>query len=288
MKRGRNELAELGEAALEHLRGPGLSSVRRLVAKWRDPRARLIRQRNRARRATIGGAVTTGVLGVSSYGSYALDAMWSAGGAIGEVAQQGAVFGLGGLAVATGAATVGAGVRYRRLKRTPLPEPPPPSVELPPVGSQAREPMQRLRDAERGLHGALAQLASTGSGSEVADARATAEQTAVALRQVADRLQAVEAAMPHVAAADRDALTADVRRLRAELDEGVEGYGGLVAAAGRAVAASGAPEQKHLIQDATDRLAGLAEGLREMSGPGRVADLTDPRSVRREGPGQPA
>ncbi|CAM05060.1 hypothetical protein A8924_6220 [Saccharopolyspora erythraea NRRL 2338] len=308
-KPSRQELAQWGEAAMEQLRGPVLTNVRRKIAQWRDPRARLLRQRRRAKRTTVGSAVTTGVLGAGSYASFAMDAMWAAAGSLGEVAQQGAVFGLGGLAVASGAATVGAGLKYRRLKRTPLPEAAPDPVELPPAGSQAREPMRRLRDAEQSLHGALAQLTATGTGSEAVDARATADQTATALRQVAARLQAVEAAIQHAPASDRPALEDDVRKLRAELDEGIDTYCGLVAAAGRAVAASGAPEQKYLIQDATDRLVGLAAALQELSGAGPRAedpasrldgptsrvddsaprvetDVAEPRRTRRQEPGQ--
>ncbi len=121
----------------------------------------------------------------------------------------------------------------------------------------------------------MAQLTSAGAGSAATDARSTADSAAAELRRVADRLVAVEAAIPHAPAAEKPALRADVRRLRAELDEGLDGYGTLVAAAGRAVAASGAPEQKHLMLDATDRLAGLAAGLRELFGPGGPAP--DPR-----------
>lgn len=264
-----NLLAEWNDLALEQLRGPVLTKVRRKLTAWRDPRARLVRQRRRAKHTTVAGATTTGALGGGAYLSYAADDFWNITESLTETMLDVASFGIGGLAIAVGAGTVGAGLKYRRLKRTPLPDPPPEPVELPSHGSQAREPMQRLRDAERSLHGALTQLDAAGvgvAGDSVVDARGTAARAASALRGVADRLVAVEGAIPHAPESERATLRSDVRRLRSELDEGVESYGGLVAAAGRAVAASGASEQKHLMQDATDRLAGLASALQELSG----------------------
>ncbi|MCI2420569.1 FUSC family protein [Saccharopolyspora sp. K220] len=283
MKSRKQELAQLGEAALEQLRGPVFSEVRRKFASWRDPRARLIRQRKRAKRTATGSAVTAGVFGAGSAASASLPEIWSSLGDLAWLFQGTATFGLGGIAVISGVGAVGAGLKYRRLKRTPLPEPLPEPVALPPQGSAARDPMQRLRDAELSLHGALAQLTSAGAGSAAADARGTADSAAAELRRVAERLLAVEAAIRHAPAAEQSALRADVQRLRAELDEGIDGYGGLVAAAGRAVAASGAPEQKHLLQDATDRLAGLAAGLRELSG-GGVPAPEQPEQQRRSDP----
>jgi hypothetical protein len=57
-----------------------------------------------------------------------------------------------------------------------------------------------------------------------------------------------------------------VRTLREQLDDGMGEYGALVAAAGRAVAAStsGMDESRQALTDATDRLAGLAIALREL------------------------
>jgi hypothetical protein len=62
-------------------------------------------------------------------------------------------------------------------------------------------------------------------------------------------------------------LDSAIAGLREQLEDGVEEYGALVAAAGRTVAAtdSGMPEAKDALTDATDRLAGLASALRELS-----------------------
>ncbi|MFR9730825.1 phage shock envelope stress response protein PspM [Saccharopolyspora sp. MS10] len=273
MSRRKSELAEWGEAALRELRGPVAGEVRRKLARWRDPRARLLRKRKRARQTTTAGAVSTGVLGVGAVGSFQPQVFGLAIGAGPlETALDVAAFGLGGVALAAACGTVAEWRRYRRLIRMPLPEAPPEPVELPPTGSRAREPMRLLRDAEQSLHQALAPLEQSGFG-EAADARATANRAATALREVAARLRAVESALPHVPTSEQQELRADADRLRAELDEGIEGYRHLVASAGRAAAVSGAQEQRAAVQDATDRLAGLATALHEL---GRGSDAAGP------------
>lgn len=285
MQRRKEELAELGETALKQLRGPVLTGLRKKLASWRDPRARLLRQRKRAKATTATGAITTGTFGVGSFVTISPESLGlQVSENLGTMLDLSG-FGLGGLAVLTGAGTIGAGIRYRRLKRTPLPEAPPEPVDLPPQDSEAHEPMRRLQDAEQSLHRSLMQLTAAGVAHSVADTRATADGAAQELRQLAARLQAVESALPHAPEPDKETLRADVRELRRELDEGVDGYGGLVAATSRAVAASGAPEQKDLLQDATDRLAGLASALRELSGSTRSS--TGSAETSGSGGGQP-
>ncbi|MHA6805205.1 phage shock envelope stress response protein PspM [Salinifilum ghardaiensis] len=262
MGRGKRELVEWGFSTATRVGQEVLPEVRKRVARWRDPRARLLRKRRWAKRTATGGGLATGVFGAGAVGSGMADF-------VPALLQYSAATGFGGLAVLSGAGAVGAGLRYRRLKREPLPEAAPEPVELPPSDSAAREPMRRLRDAEQSLHQALERLRGAAVVSDsvaVTEARGTADATARELRHGADRLVAVEAAREHVPDEQRAQLDEDVRRLRGELDEGVEEYGKLVAAAGRAVAASDAPEQRDLLQDATDRLAGLAAGLREVLG----------------------
>lgn len=266
MQPRRDELVRWGETAVQQLRGPVFDDLRRRFAGWRDPRARLLRRRRRSKRVAGVGATGAGVFGIGSYASAAADPVWDGLGGFADLAQMTSAFGLGGLAVVSGAGAIGAGLRYRKLKREPLPDPAPVPVALPPRDSDAREPMQRLQEAEQTLHKALAQLSGTAAGSAPADARGTADVTAAELRTGSERLQAVESAIEHSPSEDRAALRADVRRMRSELDDGVEEYGTLVAAAGRAVAASGAPEQRDALRDATDRLAGLAAGLKEVFG----------------------
>ena len=261
----RQEIERWGETALQQLRGPVLTGVRRKIAEWRDPRARLLRQRRRAGRASAGGAVATGVAGGSTCFAWSEALVPGFGSAALDVAG----VGLGGLTAAFAAGTVSAFVHYRRLRRTPLPDPAPAPVQLPPAESRAHAPMRQLRDAERSLHAVLRELRAGGGVPEesVVASRATADEAARTLRQVAERLRAVEGALPHVAAADREVLRAEVDGMVAHLEEGVQGYRGLVAAAGRAVAASTLPAKRELVQDATDHLAGIASGLRELSDP---------------------
>lgn len=268
----RKELAEWGGAALRELRGPIAGEVRRKLASWRDPRARLLRKRKRTRQTAVTGTVGTGVLGLGSYGAFAPHAFGMPVAQSLETVLDVSAFGVAGVAVATAVGSVAAWRQYRRLVRTPLPDAPPEPVELPQSGSQAREPMRSLRDAEQSMHQALSQLSSAGF-AEAADARGTAERASAALREVAARLQAVEGTSAHAPAAEQEELRAEVRRLRTELDEGVEGYRHLVAAAGRAVAASGSAEQRHAVQDATDRLAGLAAGMQELDHGGTTPEI---------------
>src|SRR3954447_15867079 len=142
---------------------------------------------------------------------------------------------------------------------------------LPPKTSAAREPMERLAEAEKALGQVLAQLAGTAGMpasvpvESVAQAQATSAEAATALRAVSAQLVAVELARDHAPPLERAPLVEGVSRLREQLDEGLDGYRSLVAAAGRVVAASSAPGPKQELTDATDHLAGLAVALRELS-----------------------
>lgn len=283
MARGRDEVAEWGEFVLGQVRGPFADRVRKKVAAWRDPRARLLRRRRRAKHTTVAGGVGTGVLGGSSATAFMADDLVGVTGSMDAMANLAGV-GFGALAIPAGIGTIVAWRKYRGLLREPLPEAPPEPVALPPADSAAREPMRKLRDAESSLHESLVQLTAAsvhGVNDRAEDARATAVRTAAALRRVSDRLRSVESAQRFAPEADQETLRADAARLRADLDEGVEGYGKLVAAAARAVAASDEPEQASLMQDATDRLAGFAEGLHEISGRDPHSEEFDQRHDRR-------
>jgi hypothetical protein len=145
------------------------------------------------------------------------------------------------------------------------------SKALPPKGSAAREPMKQLADAEQALAQVLAQLSGTAGApaavpaESVEQARTTSTEAATALRAVAGQLVAVELARDHAPPLERGPLVEGVSRLREQLDEGLDGYRSLVAAAGRVVAASSAPGPKQELTEATDHLAGLAVALRELS-----------------------
>ncbi len=252
----RNELIKMGgELVAEHLRGQYAEQVRKLAAR-RDPRAKALRRRRRAVRTTktwTGAGVTTGA------GAVVVDLAVAAPGASLPI--------LIGTAVVSGLAAVSSGVRAWRLHREALPEPPPAPVVLPARGSEAREPMRRLGEAEDALAELLTQL-SRGAlvpPDTVAEARETGAEAAGALRAVAAQLQAVERAREHAPPMDHGHLTDGVRRLRGQLVEGLDGYGALVAAAGRALAESSAAAPRRDMTDAVDRLAALALALRDLS-----------------------
>ncbi|WP_436500994.1 phage shock envelope stress response protein PspM [Actinokineospora sp. HUAS TT18] len=252
----RRELIKLGELAAEQLRGPYADQLRGKIAEWRDPRAKVLRQRRRAVRRTrlwTATGVTTG------------------GGAIvleTAVANPGA--GGGVLIVAAAVSTfmaVTAGMRSWRLHKEPLPDPIRIPKPLPARGSAAREPMRRLDEAEDTLNELLTQL-SRGAlvpRDSVTQARTTGTEAATALRALAAQLHAVERARDHAPLGDRQALSAGVDRLRYQLDEGLDGYGRLVAAAGHALAASSQPGPRTELTDATDHLAALAHALRDLA-----------------------
>jgi hypothetical protein len=142
---------------------------------------------------------------------------------------------------------------------------------LPPKRSVAREPMQRLAEAEKALAQVLAQLSGNAGMpaavpvESVAQAQATGAEAATALRAVSAQLVAVELARDHAPPLERAPLIEGVARLREQLDEGLDGYRSLVAAAGRVVAASSSTGPKQDLSEATDHLAGLAVALRELS-----------------------
>lgn len=144
---------------------------------------------------------------------------------------------------------------------------------MPPKDSAAYEPMQRLSEAEDALDQLVRQLSGTQGMpasvplESVREAERAAAEAAQALRAVAAQLAAVELARDHAPPMERAPLIDGVRRLREQLEEGLTGYRGLVAAAGRVVAASTSSGPKQELADATDHLAGLAVALRELSDP---------------------
>ncbi|MFI7676690.1 hypothetical protein [Actinophytocola sp. NPDC049390] len=148
-----------------------------------------------------------------------------------------------------------------------------PRPAMPPRESAAYEPMQRLAEAEDALTQLVRQLAGTDGApasvpfDSVAHAEQTGAEAAQALRAVAAQLAAVELARDHAPPMERGPLIEGVRRLREQLDEGLNGYRSLVAAAGRVVAASSSAGPKQELAEATDHLAGLAVALRELSDP---------------------
>jgi hypothetical protein len=245
---------------------PVVADMRTKWAAWNEPAAKLERRKRRTARALTLWIVLTIVCGL--YAFLGLSGLLDV--VVSDVTR--VIMPMAGVVV-FGALSVRSGVRLYQLKRAQLPvsSAPPP---LPAASSAAREPMERLAESEESLAELLRQLSvPTALGTSavpevsVADAKATASGAAVALRGLADRIVAIERARNASPAAERAALDSAVRTLREQLDDGLEGYGGLVAAAGHAVGASSASVgvSKQALTDATDHLAGLAMALRELS-----------------------
>lgn len=229
------------------------SLVADLAQQWVDfnePAAKLARRKERASRALTFWLVLTVLCGIA-------------------VATGSMPFITGG--VIFGALAVRAGLRLRRLHRRPPPSAGPRRRVPPPRTSLAHEPMQRLGRAESSLNDLMARLPAQQAGpvipaATVAEAGSTAADAAQALRELAARIVAIERARDAAPAGERASLDAALRTLREQLDEGVDSYGSLLAAAGHAVAASGVDLERPqaALTDATDRLAGMAIALREL------------------------
>jgi hypothetical protein len=245
---------------------PAVAEARTKWAAWNEPSAKLERRKRRASRALTLWIVLVLLCGL--YGYLAFTGML--GTPVGEISR---IIYPGAGVVVFGALGVRSGARLYHLKRVKLPvsSAPPP---LPAASSVAREPMERLAESEASLFELLAQLSAPATAgmtaipaASVADARTSATEAAAALRGLAARIVAIERARNASPVSERGALDSAVGTLREQLDDGLEGYGGLVAAAGHAVGASsgGVGASKQALTDATDHLAGLAMALRELS-----------------------
>ncbi|WP_158843062.1 phage shock envelope stress response protein PspM [Saccharothrix deserti] len=254
----RKVAGELVQAIGGQLQGQLADQVKRRYAAWNDPRAKLDRRYRRSSRVLTFWLIVLALLAV--VGTLTLV------GALPVAAGVGAALGFAGtsvLAVRTNMRMRGINAERQQLAAVPVRAP------LPSRSSSARQPMERLEDAEDTLRELLRQLDSAALTSvptdSVEQARVTGVEAASALRAVSHQLQAVERARDTAPPLDRAPLVEGVRRLRAQLDEGVDGYCGLVAAAGRVLAESTASNPRQVLGDATDHLAGLASALRELS-----------------------
>ncbi|MDT8914840.1 hypothetical protein NYF13_28590 [Amycolatopsis sp. PS_44_ISF1] len=246
---------------------PAVAEARQKWNRWNEPAAKLARRKRRTSRVLTLWVLITILLGVLTV--LAATGLLATGRP--DVAQ--AVL-TGFATVVFGTFSVRTGLKLRGLNQIRLPSTPSAPPPLPAAGSLAREPMERLAESEASLAELLNQLSVPSPlGTlpvpeiSVADARATAEQAAQALRGLAGRIQAIERGRNSAPSRERGALDAAVGKLREQLDDGIEGYGGLVAAAGRAVAASsdGLGASREALTDATDHLAGLALALKDLS-----------------------
>jgi hypothetical protein len=240
--------ASAGSAAQDRLQ-----ELRGHLAVWRDPVYRHQRRKRWARRSlTVRALATVGLIWATT----------QVGSAPGVEASE-VLVGAATCVVAVG--TARAARKVWRLERAAPPAFTPPPAPLPPRGSVARPALDRLAERERALGGLLTHL-----GSSADDIRPTAADAAAALRELGSRVAAVDAARQGAGASARGPLDSAVAALVRQLDQGVEAYDALVVAAADALSASatlraGDPALTRRLTEATDALAGLAAGLREVT-----------------------
>ena len=231
-----------------------LTAARDRVAVRRDPVRKHERRKRWARRSVIARGVVTFALAWVTFhvgpapGLQADEVLW------------------GTAASAAAVSTVGAGRRLWRLERTVPPPAPPRPAPLPPPGSASRPALQHLAEREQALHGLLVHL-----GADAAEPRSVAAAAATALRALGARVDAVDTARRGAPPEAAECLAAGLAVLVRQLDDGVAAFEALVVAAADAVSAGAtlASPQPLLTQrlgEATDTLAGLAAGLRAVTG----------------------
>ncbi|NLV77966.1 MAG: hypothetical protein GXY65_01225 [Rhodococcus sp.] len=248
-------------AALRDVTGAALRDVAEAAQRWRDPAAKLRRRKRRAQRRARLYGVAGGTTGVGTATLVVASAPeWTV--------------------VATGGATallvvpaVMAYRRFRRLDALPVPPSPPRRRSLPPAGSVARGPMERLARSERSLTGLLGVITRSGTVAvdDLDEIGRTAVSAAEALGAVADDVVALESAAQGSIAARAElesAITAAGRRL----DVGAEQFDALVSAAAKLAAPpegtgsiAALDRQRADLISTSDRLEGWAQSWREVS-----------------------
>lgn len=229
------------------------------VGRWNDPRQKQIRRIRRARRR---GSWLGGASGVS--------AASTAGLALAS-APEWAMFATGGGAAVLAIPAVAALGRYRRLKGEPLPAARPVKTVLPPRTSAAYEPMNRLAGAQLSMY-ELSGILMRSESIDHAELSETTEVAAAAARALTDMANDIVAMERAASGSARAAghLSATISTAAAELDNGVDQYEELVAAAARLTGPGALPTstvagRRAELISATDRLEGWASALAELA-----------------------
>ena len=221
-----------------------VSTVKDSVLSWQDPVARHQRSIRRAR-ARLGRRVTAAA-GLSAATAVLIP---YSGLGLPDV----------GWAAAAAASIASAWMAGRRLRELQHHVPVPP---MPRPASGARPAVERLARASRTLAALLAQLGPTAA--DIASINAEAAGASHALRELASRVDAMEAALA-MAPADACAGLYEARSvLLGRLDEGAQAYERLVTTAAQCLAAAeGGPGDafaRRRLEEAADSLRGLAAG----------------------------
>lgn len=236
--------------------------VAQRLAAAADPRAKLLRKRRWALRLGLFFAATTGFWVLLT----GLLASWST--------PVWALIVTGAIAAAAAFPATLLFLRYRWLRREPLPQTGGPR-RLPPRGSAARRPMEALASAERGLLSLLGVLARSRllPADELREISTVAAQTASTMAATAGEVIAMEraaAASPQ----SRAHLAPTINAFAAQLHSGARQYGEMVTAAAQLVSTvnSGpvpntpmtAQRYRDELTGATDRLQGWAQAYHEL------------------------
>jgi len=232
-----------------------------------DPRARLVRKRKWALRlalffsfSTVLWIVVTAVLASWSTPVWAL--------IITGVIAAGAAF-----------PAALAFMRYRWLRRQPLPVRRPANTHrLPPAGSAARPAMYALGASERGLLSMIAVMERGNllPGEEIVELSSAAERSAAAMTATAAQVVSMERAAA-AAPQSRAHLAPTINAYTAQLGAGVRQYNEMVTAAaqlvssangvggaGAAVSPMSQQRYRHELTGATDRLLGWAQAFEDL------------------------
>ena len=124
---------------------PAFAEARAKWERWNQPAAKLERRKRRTSRALTLWIMLTILCGILAV---AAGLGWM--NAVGAPMMPQAIAAFAG-AVVFGTFGVRSGLRLRELKRTPIPAAPAGPPPLPPAGSAAREPMERLAECEASL-----------------------------------------------------------------------------------------------------------------------------------------
>jgi hypothetical protein len=234
------------------------------IRRMADPRARLMRKRRWALRLGIFSAATCVFWVLVT----ALLASWST--------PAWALIFPGAFAAGAAIPTTLWLLRYRWLRKEPLPPPRPGVVRrLPPLGSAARGPMAALAAAERGMFSLLGVIerAELLPADEIREVTRAANTVAATMSATAIDIVSMEKAV-RTTPSSRSSLTPTINAFAVQLDHGVRQYNEMVNAAAQLVSTSSSPmsrqQYRNELVDATDRLLGWAQAFDELSGPRRL------------------
>jgi hypothetical protein len=235
-----------------------------MIRRAADPRARLLRKRRWALRLSVFFGVACVFWSVVTL----LLATWNIPAWV--LIIPGAI--AGGAAIP---ATLLA-LRYRWLRKEPLPAPRPGVVHrMPPTGSAARGPMVSLATAERSLFSLLGVIerAELLPAEEIRDTTRAANEAAATMSATAKDVVSMEKAARGTPSS-RASLIPTINAFAAQLDHGVGQYSQMVNAAAQLVSTSSSPMSSQQYRDelvgATDRLLGWAQAFDELNGPRRL------------------